>query len=207
MVKACLIYKHIKEYASIGDNVFCDLHYCGVHEVCDHKQRHCMLNFDEVKNVYCRNNGITPCKSVDGLSYNDNGILFFIEIKGWNLYSRYANPKNEQDVKNKVVKYGLSNKLYDSLKICKKIHKDREDRIDVPLVYLVVSDIKNEGIESIEINLSLLAGISSRFSTVYGDAIESQLSNIHDVDVGFVKNCEQIDAELESWKDARKVSL
>lgn len=206
MIDAYEIYKCIKEYVALGDKVFCDLHKCASPDNCGHKQNHCMLNFDEVKDAYCRNKRITPCKSADGLTYNNNGILFVIEIKGWELYNKYSKPKTEQEVKDKVGEYGLSVKLSDSLIICKDI-LGKLGEIIVPIVYLVVSDIKNEGIESIASNLSLLAETSSSFSHTYGNEIKSQLSSISDIDVGFVENCQEIDNELDSWTKARQIQL
>ena len=132
--------------------------------------------------------------------------MFIIEIKGWELYNKYSQPKTEQEVKDKVGEYGLSLKLSDSLMICKEVLEGME-KIIAPMVYLVVSDIKNEGIESFANNLSLLAETSSSFSHVYGDEIKSQLSNISDIDVGFVENCQNIDNELDSWTRARQIQL
>lgn len=206
MIDAHGIYEYIKKYASLGNNVFCDLHKCASPDKCERKQNHCMLNFDEVKDAYCRNKRIISCKSADGLSYNDNGILFVIEIKGWELYNKYSKPETEQEVKDKVGEYGLSVKLSDSLMICKDVLGELGEII-VPIVYLVVSDIKNEGIESIASNLSLLAETSSSFSHTYGDEIKSQLSSISDIDVGFVENCQGIDNELDSWTKARQIQL
>ena len=206
MIDAHGIYEYIKKYALLEDNVFCDLHKCASPDKCECKQNHCMLNFDEVKDVYCHNKRITPCKSADGLSYNNNGILFVIEIKGWELYNKYSKPKTEQDVKDKVGEYGLSVKLSDSLMICKEVLEELGEII-VPMVYLVVSDIKNEGIQSFASNLSLLAETSSSFSHTYGDEIKSQLSKISDIDVGFVENCQEIDHELGSWTRARLIQL
>ena len=133
MIDAYEIYKCIKEYVALGDKVFCDLHKCASPDNCGHKQNHCMLNFDEVKDAYCRNKRITPCKSADGLTYNNNGILFVIEIKGWELYNKYSKPKTEQEVKDKVGEYGLSVKLSDSLIICKDI-LGKLGEIIVPIV-------------------------------------------------------------------------
>lgn len=110
------------------------------------------------------------------------------------------------DVKDKVGEYRLSVKLSDSLMICKEVLEGM-GKIIVPMVYLVVSDIRNDGIESIASNLSLLAETSSNFSHIYGDEIKSQLSNISDIDVGFVENCQDIDNELSSWTRARQIQL
>lgn len=206
MIDAGKIYEQIKEYASLEDNVFCDLHKCDIPDKCKRKQKYSMLNFDKVKDAYCSNKGISPCKSADGLSYNCNGILFVIEIKGWELYNKYSKPKTEQEVKDKVGEYGLSVKLSDSLTICKDVLGGKEEII-VPLVYLVVSDIRNEGIECFASNLSLLAETSSNFSNIYRDEIKSQLSVISDIDVGFVENCQEIDNELDSWTRAREIKL
>lgn len=206
MIDAQEIYEFIKNYASLEDNVFCDLHKCASPDKCEHKQNHCILNFDEFKDTYCRNKRITSCKSADGLSYNDNGILFVIEIKGWELYNKYRKPKTDQEVKDKVGEYGLSVKLSDSLMICRDV-LGKLGEIILPVVYLVVSDIKNEGIESIANNLSLLAETSSSFSHTYGNEIKSQLSSISDIDVGFVENCQEIDNEIGSWTVARQIQL
>lgn len=207
MIDASQIYKLIKAYASLDDKVFCDLHKCENSDNCEFPQHHFMLNFDKVKDTYCRNNKLTPCKSADGLSYNDNGILFLIEIKGWNLYKEHDNPQSEQEIKDKVDKYRLAVKLTDSLNICKNV-LPKVETITVPIVYLVVSDIRrNEGLESIENNLALLAETSSDLSNVYEEEIKSQLSLISDIDYGFVENCQQIDQELNSWIKAREVQL
>ena len=206
MIDARQIYEDIKNYAMLDGKVFCDLHKCDDHDKCNHKQHHNMLNFDEVKNIYCRSKKINSCKSVDGLSYNNNGILFVIEIKGWELYNKHENPQSKQEVINKVEGYELPKKLLHSLMICKDILA-KKGTIIVPMVYLVVSDIKNEGIESIDSNLSLLAETSSSLSNIYGNEIRSQLSGISDIDVGFVENCQQIDNELNSWEKARNVRL
>lgn len=206
MIDARVIYEYIKKYATLEDNVFCDLHKCASPDKCNHKQNHCMLNFDRVKDTYCSSKVITSYKSADGLTYNNNGILFVIEIKGWELYNKYSKPKTEQEVKDKVSEYGLSVKLSDSLIICKDV-LGKLGEVFVPIVYLVVSDIKNEGIESIASNLSLLAETSSSFSHTYGNEIKSQLSSISDIDVGFVENCQEIDNELGSWTKARQIQL
>lgn len=210
MIDARKIYECIRSYASLTDTVFCDLHKCDNPKICQSTPQHFMLNFDEVKNTYCSSKRIGACKSADGLSYNNNGILFIIEIKGWESYRKFSNPKNEQEIENKVANYKLSRKLSDSLMICKNVLTDNESitlPITLPIVYLVVSDIKDEGIERIESNLSLLAETSSNFSDIYGNAIKSQLSNIFHIDVGFVENCQQIDTELDSWTKARDVEL
>ena len=206
MIDARVIYEYIKKYATLEDNVFCDLHKCASPDKCNHKQNHCMLNFDRVKDTYCSSKVITSYKSADGLTYNNNGILLVIEIKGWELYNKYSKPKTEQEVKDKVGEYGLSVKLSDSLIICKDV-LGKLGEVFVPIVYLVVSDIKNEGIESIASNLSLLAETSSSFSHTYGNEIKSQLSSISDIDVGFVENCQEIDNELGSWTKARQIQL
>lgn len=104
-------------------------------------------------------------------------------------------------------KYRLAVKLTDSLNICKNV-LPKVETITVPMVYLVVSDIRrNEGLESIENNLALLAETSSDLSNVYEEEIKSQLSLISDIDYGFVENCQQIDQELNSWIKAREVQL
>lgn len=206
MIDAHEIYELIKKYASLEDNVFCDLHKCANPGECERKQHHRMLNFDKVKDTYCRNKKTTPCKSADGLSYNDNGILFVIEAKSWELYNKYSKPETEQEVKKKVGKYGLSGKLSDSLVICKEVLGGMGE-IKVPMVYIVVSDIRNDGIETIASNLSLLAETSSNFSKIYVDEINSQLLSISDIDVGFVENCQKIDNELVEWTSAREVKL
>lgn len=209
MIDASQIYSQIKAYASLEDQAFCNLHKCVEPDKCDSPQHHKMLDFDKVKDTYCKEKGIQSCKSADGLSYNDNGVLFVVEIKGWELYKRYRNPKTEQEVKNKVEKYGLPAKLSDSLMICRDILSKTEMSVVLPVVYLVVSDIKKgEAVEEIEANLWLLSETSSDFSQIYGKEIESQLSKIpEDIDYGFVADCRDIDHEIDSWESVRKVPL
>lgn len=78
----------------------------------------------------------------------------------------------------------------------------------LPIVYLVVSDIKkNEAVEEIEACLLLLSETSSDFSQIYGKEIKSQLSKISDIDFGFVADCRQTDHEIDSWKKAREIQL
>lgn len=203
-----LICEVIRTYASLESLTFCDLHKCMEPDKCKRPQQHEMLNFDEVKNVYCKESGIRHYKSADGLSYNDNSILFFIEIKGWKLYQKHANPQSEKEVREKVNKYGLSKKLHDSLIICRSILSKKKASVTVPVVYLVVSDIKrDEAVEEIEHSLLLLSETSSNLSHVYEEEIQYSLSDISDIDFGFISDCRRIDDEINSWKKAREVKL
>lgn len=206
MIDASKVYEYIKKYASLNDNTFCGLHKCVAPDICRDKQHHLMLNFDEVKNHFCRIRKISPHKSADGLSYNANGILFIIEIKGWEAYYIHSNPNSGEKIQQKVAEYKLPKKLSDSLMICKDVLNVMSP-ITLPIVYLVVSDINNEGIESIERNLLLLSETSTDFSKIYSASIKSVLNSIPDIDVGFVENCRKIDEELDSWTRAREVHL
>lgn len=211
MIDASETYKLIKEYASLEDQVFCDLHKCATPDSCSSKQYHVMLNFDKVKDIYCQTNGIESCKSADGLSYNDNGILFVIEIKGWELYERHGNPKTEEEVKDKVVNYKLSKKLSDSLMICKHVLSQTQSELVLPIVYLVVSDVKKEAkkeaVAELASALMILSETSSDFSSIYGDEIKLHISGISDVDCEFIADCRQIDSAIASWNKARLVTL
>lgn len=207
MIDASATYKFIKEYASLEERVFCDLHECAAPTGCGSPQHHMMLNFDAVKNFYCKEKGVSPYKSADGLSYNESGILFIIEIKGWELYKKYGRPETKQAVKDKVSKYRLSTKLSDTLMICKDVLSEMDTEIVLPVVYLVVSDVKENAVEDLEATLLVLSETSSDFSHIYGEEIESQLSEISDVDCGFVADCREIDREIGSWKKARYVKL
>lgn len=93
--------------------------------------------------------------------------------------------------------------------ICRDVLSKTETSVVLPVVYLVVSDIKkNEAIEEIEANLLLLSETSSDFSQICGKEIESQLSEIpEDIDYWFVADCRDIDHEIDSCKKAREIRL
>lgn len=207
MTDASETYKLVQEFALLTDHTFCYLHKCAEPITCAFHQHHDMLNFDDVKTCYCEKRGIKSCKSVDALSYNDKGILFLIEIKGWELYEKHYNPKTEQEVKAKVKKYKLVTKLSDSLEICKDVLSETWTEVVLPIVYFVVSDVKRKAVEELAAALSVLAETSSDFSEVYGKEIDAQLSGIHDIDCGYVADCRQIDKEINSWCKARKIKL
>lgn len=208
MSEAERIYVLVKEYSSQNDLTFCHLHKCLAPDECDCRQHHEMLDFDEVKRRYCKEKGIRTGKSADGLAYNDNGILFLVEIKGWEKYEKYQRPQNERDIKEQVEGYGMSKKLKDSLIVCNGILSQTEKSVALPVVYLVASDIKaDNAIEEIAGNLMFLSETSSDLSHVYGEELKSRLSAISDVDCGFIADCRQIDHEIKSWEKAREIKI
>ena len=202
------IYSKVKDYSGLQEISFCDVHQCGEVENCQNHQAHPGLNFDIVKEKYCLNNNQSSLASVDLLTYNSTGILFLVEAKGWNLYLKFSRPKSISQVKQKVSSYNFTKKLFDSLTIIKDIAIDPNGNIEVPIVYIVVSDFQHfDAISEFSNMLEYLANTSSMLGVEYGNAISASLSHIEDVNCDYVPDCRNVDEVIKEWKSARTVVL
>ncbi len=114
------------------DKTICDLHKPCQDKKCISKSKLRVVDFDEVKDFYCKQHALDPSKSVDAL-YLSSNTLFFIEIKGWKRYLQY-NDFNKEDVNGQIEKYRFSDKYYDSYNILVKYMNDAN---------VLESDIKN----------------------------------------------------------------
>lgn len=209
MIDAKTFYYILKRYAALQDKVFCDVHRCSVPATCSQRQSHQIINFDDVKTAYCRDQKESPCDSVDGISFNDDGVFFFIEAKSWALFERFSRPDSADKVKQQVKKYKFSDKLKDSLIVSKGIASISETELSLPVVYIVVTDasLQTDALGALNTMLSLLSETSSDLSVLYGKEISSQLSDIVDVDNFYLDNCQELDFVISSLKHARIVKI
>lgn len=209
MISVEAFYNALKDFVPLQDQVFCDLHKCGDSSLCKVHQRHPMIHFDAVKDKFCKEESISPYSSTDGVTYNHNGILFFIEAKSWKLFEKYHQPDCEEKVYAQVTGYDFNEKLRGSIAVCKGVASKSNATISLPVVYVVVTDAgaDMDGAYSLDAMLLYLAESSSDLSAVYGKAIFEQLSGITDVDNQYVDNCQELDAVLDSWKSARIVQI
>lgn len=118
------LYRAVNAYdASIGTSKVCELHKpCLRTPKCGTKQRSQLIDFDRVKETYCKNNKLPALSSVDGLAVTDkNKIFFFVEIKSWEnvithpVTGKQANP-NVIEKTARVYAQELAKKLNESQK-------------------------------------------------------------------------------------------
>lgn len=209
MIDARTFYNLLKGYATLQDKVFCDVHNCSAPDTCGHRQSHPIINFDDVKTAYCISRRESPCASADGVSFNDDGVFFFIEAKSWILFEKHFHPDSAAMVNKQVNKYRFNDKLKDSLIVSKGIASISEIELSLPVVYIVVTDasLQTDALGALNTMLSHLSQTSSDLSVIYGKEISSRLSDIVDVDNFYLDNCQELDSVISSWKHARVVKL
>lgn len=129
---------------------------------CAHSQSAKVINFDSVKDDFCNGQSEKP-SSVDVICVSrTDKVFYFVELKGWKKYIENVS-KQKHTPKDTVEGYKLSKKLSDSLEICRQLASNKELFSDIPIRFLLVTDIetKTHGIESFHSLLNQLGETSS----------------------------------------------
>lgn len=208
--KAFDVYQCVKNFGACPDNILCNLHKCNSSSLCEDLSTKVMLNFDDVKHLWCKQNKTKKeLSSADGLLYNDYGILCYVEAKTWQLYVKNQRPTNAEDVAGQVGRYDFQKKLLESLFITKGILKDRGVKVKLPIIYCVVTDApeQNDIAAPLSDMLNYLANTASDLYITYGNEIKNKLSQITDVDCHYIKDCRYFDSEMKNLKYAREILL
>nr|WP_307986467.1 hypothetical protein [uncultured Prevotella sp.] len=134
---------------------------CKKNGFCPDVQAYPVLDFDEIKNDFCR--GTITLSSVDAVCVGELQKYFcFVELKGWERYIKYIG-KQRKSVAKTVSGYNLEGKLKDSQKLCMEIVADSVIFSDMPVFFLLVTDIdvKSHGIEALAEMLDVLGETST----------------------------------------------
>lgn len=159
--------------------------YCKRVGLCTDKQGHHVIDFDELKDTYYNKVTQKPA-SVDAVCVGNLQKYFcFVELKGWRNYMLHLK-KQKRNIEETAKEYNLSGKLKDSQTLCIDLTSDKELFANMPVVFLLVTDIdvNKEGIENFNYNLNALASTSS---DIYSECItesrrtlESEIRIQHD---------------------------
>lgn len=194
----------LEEYPNhLVDSICCVEKTCARNSFCADKQYYPVLDFDKVKEEYCRVNRLPTPKSVDAVCLGEKQTHFcFVELKGWSKYIESICKENDSDNKaqkptDKVKKYELDKKLQDSQELCKRIVEDPDSFSTIRTVFFLVTDIdvRSHGIEYFADSLFTLSGTSSDiYSLCVSEARKTLDSEIH-IDHYYVY-CREFDSYL-----------
>lgn len=155
---------------------------------CSEKQGWSVLSFDDVKEsrYKIKKRELPMPASVDAVCIGKKQKYFcFVELKGWERY--IANfEKQKKSIPETAGDYNLENKLKDSQNICKEITGDDDLFAQIPVIFLLVTDIdvKERGIESFSDMLTTLAqtgtDIYSECVTNAKKTLDSEIHIDHD---------------------------
>lgn len=193
------IYNSINNYIN-KDNVICNLHsacknnnyLCG--QILSNKN---VLDFDAISHKWCKEKSIPAFKSVDAVTNSvSNNYFCFIELKSWKLFLKYN--QNESDIYKQAKKYesDLPNKLQKSIELCKKITNEDSTFKDCSILFILLTDISAEdGISSIDNNLTDLAGTASNLKKLCNQQSQDILNNISNIETRYWE-CKDFDTKL-----------
>lgn len=145
---------------------------CRRNGFCPSRQGFSVVDFDEVKNDFYHGRKIKMPASVDAVCVGGTGRYFcFIELKGWNNYITYRD-KQKNDEQTTADGYNLAGKLSDSQQLCINIVGEKDTFLDMPVVFLLVTDIdvKSYGFEFFS---DLMFKLSETSTDVYSKCVSA----------------------------------
>ena len=137
--------------------------------LCTDKQGLHVIDFDKLKDTYYNKVTQKPA-SVDAVCLGNLQKYFcFVELKGWRNYMLYLE-KQKRNIEETAKEYNLSGKLKDSQRLCCELTSDNDLFSDMPIVFLLVTDIdvNKNGIDNFSYNLNALASTST---VIYSECI------------------------------------
>ncbi len=176
-MKALDLYQNIKKYFPlIPEGNICTLSVNKTQknkgilkcDKCTTSPKTLLIDFDEVKELYCKTHKKSSLSSSDGVknSINKANVFYFIEIKS--IQEVFANPKSDVNrgkmtIEQKTIEYGNKSKkkIRDSIKICREIVKDENlfNSNDIHPAFVFVTDMATENVplDDIVLKLNLLS--------------------------------------------------
>ena len=205
------LYRAVNAYdASIDASNVCELHkpYLRTPK-CGTKQRSRLIDFDRVKETYCKNNKLPTLSSVDGLAVTDkNKIFFFVEIKSWeNVITHPITGKqaNLNVIEKTAHKYAqeLAKKLNESQKICCDITKVADlftSKVKTALIFVTDIEVKNNPVAALAETLTTIAASASTLKTYCNAQMNANLENLRKkIDV-YYTTCRNFDENLKTYE-------
>ena len=126
-----------------------------------------VINFDKIKEIYCRKKGIIHMPpSVDAITISRSGNTFcFVELKSWVKYLVYSKDVTADTIDRQVKRYHFREKLQASMEICTEM-SDPDFFAVNDFAYLIVTDAEAElridAARSFAMTMFSLAETSSR---------------------------------------------
>lgn len=122
-MEPCRIYNFLKTYKNCESDMCSLKSVCTEYHSCSSKSTTKVIDFDVIKNEYCKQHAIQPnWKSVDGVcAKKDNSLFLFVEKKSWTQF--FLNQKDSSDINivDQSLKFGLEEKYEKSVTICENI--------------------------------------------------------------------------------------
>lgn len=148
-----ILFERLKRYASLAPTTLCKLHKAESHTPCPNSSRFCgiessipAINFDAVKDAYCKNKRVSSLPSVDAVMFKGDRFLF-VEIKSWQNFEYYQiKTGDSQTVIQKMIVdkargFKLKPKVEKSMEICRKISHNEHLFDKMPVTYVLVTDV------------------------------------------------------------------
>lgn len=157
------------EYTSI-----CRLHKpCRIKGECDTEQQAVLLDFDAVKDKWCKVRKEVPCSSVDAIAAKDMKLCF-LEMKGWKMFIKkrldLLSSENDKElfIDRQLQSYDFQDKLYDSIRICEDELGIEDLSSNCDIIYLLITDVDvfADPLLELDVTLLMLANTSTSWETV-----------------------------------------
>lgn len=189
-----------KFYREIPEQTFCELEALCENPLPLCAQKTLVINFDDIKDEYCRQARIDKLSSVDAIGLNRSKNIFcFIEVKSWSKFAEHTDNVNEAMISSQISRYDFQKKFDDSKAICINITGDNDIFKNIKTAFFIVSDIspKIQPLHALAESLSVLANTSSIWENEYNKQMESKASGIKPSDVDkYYISCKDLDSFL-----------
>ena len=175
------IYEALLAYKNVESDMCSQKSKCTIFSTCRAKSVTKVIDFDAVKNEYCKNNKEhSLCKSVDGVcAKQDDSLFLFIEKKSWSQF--FANQKHsEERVLEQANDFSLNKKYEESIKICSSIIGQKDVFTEDNHAFLFFSDINPDvsPLTALQYNLNMLAGTSTEIKEIAIKASHTEISKV-----------------------------
>lgn len=166
---------------------------------CSSFQTLSVLDFDKVKETYYHGvKSLTPA-SVDAVSAGQKGTAFcFVELKGWQNYIDHQK-QQRKTIEETVCGYNLAGKLFDSQALCIDLAKDPDLFAQMPVLFILVTDI-NPAISGIDYIHSMLTALGETTTEIYSHCV-SETKKVLDSEIHIDKvymQCREFDKFLQT---------
>ena len=163
-MKPSEIYKALLGYKNVESDMCSQKSQCTIFSTCSAKSVTKVIDFDKIKDEYCKSNAIHPLwKSVDGVcAKQDDSLFLFIEKKSW-LQFFVHQEHSEEKVSEQANDFSLNDKYEKSVEICSKITGQMNLFTEDNHAFLFFSDINPDDspLIALQYNLNMLAGTST----------------------------------------------
>lgn len=180
-MKPSEIYKALLAYKNVESDMCSLKSQCTYFSTCGVKSATKVIDFDEIKNEYCKINAIHPLwKSVDGVCANQNDSLFlFIEKKSWSQFFAHQE-HSEERILEQANNFSLDEKYEKSVKICSNIIDQKNLFTENNHAFLFFSDINPDTspLAALQYNLNMLAGTSTELKEIAIGASHKEVAKV-----------------------------